>query len=162
LVNNEEITIKNLYCPPSGNIDSCEKIFESQGKTHMVGDFNAHNTLRDAPAQINEAIKSKNISTKNTLTFMNTGTPTHFQINTTPSAIDRTISSANIPPKLNWYVHNYILGSDHQPIIIIYNEAPQFEDPLFPAENSPKQIGKPFQTSAHPTLPHPLSPYQTP
>jgi hypothetical protein len=68
----------------------------------------------------------------NNLTYINTGTPTHFKTNAAPSAIDLTISSTNISSKINWYVYNNNLGSDHQPIIISYNENPQYEDTFSP------------------------------
>jgi hypothetical protein len=99
LENNEEIILINVYCPPLENIENYQKIFEIQSKTLIVGDFNAHNTLWGCISTNQRGIKIEKFINQYNLTLMNTGTPTHFQINTTPSAIDLTISSADIPQK---------------------------------------------------------------
>lgn len=139
LENNESITIKNVYCPPSDDISKYQEIFENNNnKTIIMGDFNAHHIVWGCHDTNKRGQNVENFISQNNLTFLNTGTPTFYKLNTHPSAIDLTISTNNISPKINWYVHNSNLGSDHHPIIVTYNEKPQYENSFVPKWNFSK------------------------
>lgn len=133
LENSETITIKNVYCSPTEDILKYQEIFENiSNKTIIVGDFNAHHTIWGCHDTNRRGQTMENFINQNNLTFLNTGTPTFYKNNTIPSAIDLTISTNNIAQKINWYVHNSNLGSDHHPIVITYNEKPLYENSFVP------------------------------
>jgi len=58
----------------------------------------------------------------NNLSVLNDGSGTHLKQNGELSAIDVSLASPNIAIKSSWTVFNDSIGSDHYPVIIVYNE----------------------------------------
>lgn len=87
----------------------------------LLGDFNAHNVIWGCQRTCRKGTTVEHLLDTENLCFLNDGSPTHFWAATgTFSAIDLTITSANIAHSLEWTVLGDFHGSDHVPIIVVY------------------------------------------
>lgn len=85
----------------------------------LTGDFNAHNIIWGSAHtdQRGDVIESFLTSTNNIL--LNSGLSTRFNsYNGTSTAIDLTISSCSLFPRLSWTISPSLYSSDHYPQII--------------------------------------------
>lgn len=128
------LTICNVYNPPTSS--SNHNNFNEANFLHIirqlpkpyviVGDFNAHNAIWGSSSNnaAGNIIENILINPNVDLVCLNNGSNTHFNIsNGKESAIDLTLSSANIVPKINWNVTDDLCSSDHYPISIQFPES---------------------------------------
>ena len=115
-------TICNVYLPHHQDISSqeVENLFNQLSEpTIIAGDFNAKHTLWGNVMNDRRGHLIENIITQSTLTLLNTGSPTHFHVQSgSYSAIDLSICSASVPITMEWMVEDGLFGSDHYPIIM--------------------------------------------
>jgi len=115
-------TICNIYMPHHQDIpkEQIENLINQLPEpTIIAGDFNAKHTLWGNNTNDRRGHIIENILTQSSLTLLNTGSPTHFHLQTgTHSAIDLTICSAQIPITMEWTVEDDLYGSDHYPVIM--------------------------------------------
>jgi exonuclease III len=151
---NDQISILNVYIPPDSQIiyENIEKTFKKNTKTIILGDFNAHNRIWGCSQNNSRGKTIETLIDQNNLIILNSGQPTHFQTNANPSAIDLTISTSNISSKIHWNIFNNAMGSDHQPILITYNEPSNQEDPFTPRWKFTKADWKNFEQKCHEKL----------
>lgn len=118
----KQYTICNLYIKPHDRITNQEItniITQLPPPAIICGDFNSrhqlwdlHCTRPDARGQIIESVL-----TNTRMAILNTGKPTHFHLqNNSQSAIDLTLSSADIVTDIIWDTLEDVYGSDHYPI----------------------------------------------
>jgi endonuclease/exonuclease/phosphatase family metal-dependent hydrolase len=124
-----EITVCSLYISPS-DVTTVAKSRETAAKVKgiidqlprpflILGDFNAHSQRWGGTR---DSVFGKDlieiIDTTDTI-ILNTGEKTHFSLASgTESVLDLALSTADLAPKFNWFVHEDLHGSDHYPIII--------------------------------------------
>lgn len=123
------ITFCSVYIPPSHNTssDDISTLIQSLPSPYIIcGDLNAHSPTWGIIS--NEHFRSNSrgniidylLSSDNNLSLLNhPGTPTH--LNSTYgslSAIDLTLSSTDLSPKVRWATHLDLCDSDHFPIIL--------------------------------------------
>ena len=119
-----QYTICNLYIQPN-RVTSLEDITnlieQLPPPLIMGGDFNSRHQLWDSLCTKSDARASliENALFNAPISILNTGTPTHFHVQTnTNSAIDLTIASADAAVDLKWRTLDDTYGSDHFPISI--------------------------------------------
>ena len=94
----------------------------------LVGDFNCHNTLWGSPKTDTQGDILENFLNNNNLVCRNDGSITYIADNNTgTSAIDLTLSSANIGVNDQWETMD-TLNSDHLPILTTYKSNINFSE----------------------------------
>lgn len=117
-------TVCNIYISPNAIVypnDITSLVDQLPPPVILCGDFNTRHHLWDDLCTNPDARSRiiENLLLTSRLLLLNTGTPTHFHIQSgTSSAIDLSICSANVSSSLNWSVMSDTYGSDHYPIII--------------------------------------------
>ena len=151
---NQQINLLNFYISPTTTIDytNLETLFKNHTKSLIIGDFNAHNTIWGSTHTDARGKTIETLIDQNNLILLNTGQPTHFQSNANPSVLDLSISTINISSKIHWNICNNSMGSDHQPILITYNETPNLEDSFTPRWKFTKADWKQFEQKCHENL----------
>lgn len=120
------IFLCNLYLPP-GYLeiqDLNDLVGNLPTPFLLIGDFNAHHRMWGGEKNDRRGNLIENlITTNDQLILLNNGQPTHIHIaNGSFSAIDLSLCSSGLAPKLNWDVHPDLCASDHFPIIINMRE----------------------------------------
>lgn len=132
----QTIIFISLYIPPDTPLteikDPLEKLF--QYMTHSAipiflgGDFNAHHPIWDNVSSKTDRRGELicELFENNDIIFLNTGATTRWEdLNSTPSAVDLTITTSDIGPFINWETSNEDIGSDHKLIecrIALFNK----------------------------------------
>ena len=126
IINNHRINIYNIYIPPAsscppGFSPALDPLFQAQGDTLILGDFNAHHPSWYSSTSDSSAA-SRGVSIHDSLVdsdlvLLNTEQHTRLPTSGNPSSPDLTISSPHIAIDSDW--RPTITGnSDHLPIII--------------------------------------------
>lgn len=118
----EVITICNIYIPPDVpyRTTDIEHIQQQLQPPYIIaGDFNSYNTIWGSKYTNNRGRMMEPIL--DDLAILNDGSDTYFSARTGEfSAIDLTLCTPDLAPKLTWDVQQHLFGSDHMPIKIKY------------------------------------------
>ena len=123
------ITFCSVYIPPSHNTSSSDisgLILSLPSPFILCGDFNAHSHTWGVTSNIKFRTNARRniidhlLATHDDLFLLNhPNTPTHLNSTSgTFSAIDLTLCSNSLTPKVTWCTHPDLCDSDHYPILI--------------------------------------------
>jgi len=122
-LNGQNINISNIYNPPGKKLDELTyTAIASRPNIIITGDLNSYSPLFGGNATSSNGKLLEQLIDNNNLSVLNDGSGTHLKQNGELSAIDVSLASPNIAIKSSWTVFNDSIGSDHYPVIIIYNE----------------------------------------
>ena len=123
-LNGKLLNIVNFYLPPGQDINPIDlEYYFNKLNVVVMGDFNAHHTMWTGKNNdIKATIIVKLIETAG-LILLNTKSPTYLHHNGTLSLIDLTIVSPQLALRLDWFVVNNTMGSDHFPIQVNLNDS---------------------------------------
>lgn len=115
-------TICNIYISPQTTItaqDISDIINQLPEPYLLLGDMNAKHHLWGDPLIDNRGKIFENIMDNTNTALLNTGSPTHFHVQTnTTHAVDLSLCSGELLPLLEWKTLGDLHGSDHSPILI--------------------------------------------
>ena len=118
---NKTITVASVYIPGRTclELNNLNNLISNFTRPYLLlGDFNTHNEIwgEFIPTSFNRQRSSiiENFLDINSLNCINSRIQTHIS----GTAIDLSISTADITPELSWYVLPNVLSSDHHPIVI--------------------------------------------
>ena len=126
IINGVPIKIFNIYIPPTSSCPSdyspdLQHLFQTQGDSIILGDFNAHHPAwYSQTSDWRAASRGDLIYTAlcdSDLTLLNTDSPTRLPTNGNPSSPDLTIATPHIAIDSEWRTIT-TLNSDHLPIIV--------------------------------------------
>lgn len=145
------MTLCNIYFPPNlprQDLKVQEIIDQLPTSYILFGDFNAHNVLWHSDYTDSSGRYLEDIF--DSLTILNTGSPTHLCARTGNfSIIDLTVSEPRLVPYLSWETLSDLHGSDHFPIIIRtnlqhqLNSLPQLKKKMDFHKPKPRPISNP-------------------
>ena len=153
-LNGKLLNIVNFYLPPGQDINPIDlEYYFNKLNVVVMGDFNAHHTMWTGKNNdIKATIIVKLIETAG-LILLNTKSPTYLHYNGTLSLIDLTIVSPQLALRLDWFVVNNTMGSDHFPIQVNLNDSvPLTKDAYQPKWNPIKADWLKFSQSAEKLL----------
>jgi len=115
-------TLCNIYIPPPSKPtpqDFDDLINQLPQPFLLVGDFNAHSTQWGNRNTDPKGRLIENLIIRHNLCMLNDNSPTYLHLPTgSKTAIDLSITSANLYLDLDWSVEADLFGSDHYPITI--------------------------------------------
>lgn len=119
-----DINLVNVYSSPNAVFDEkdYDNLFNLGSHTILCGDFNAHSHLWKCKNTDKRGEIMENFMDKYDYVLLNTGQSTLINSRGDETCVDLTFCSANMATKINWYVNNSHLGSDHNPIVIQLNQ----------------------------------------
>ena len=126
LINNQKLSIVNIYIPPSTN-NNCiagemDKIIAGLCPPFILCmDSNGHHTSWGSEANDRRGEIIDEWVTDNDVVLLNDGSPTYETNNGNYTHIDLTITSPDIAAQLNWEVACENYNSDHYPVCIRTN-----------------------------------------
>lgn len=116
------ITVCSVYVPPDESLDIdgfnrlCDQL---PGPIILCGDFNAHSFLWGCSSVTAKGRVLERLINDRNLSLLNDGSLTHFSAaHSSFSAIDLTLASPSLFPRLVWRTHGDLCSSDHYPIVI--------------------------------------------
>ena len=119
---NKTYTIVNIYISPQEHATTQQInniISQISPPFLLVGDFNARSPIWGDSTENRQGRIMENILMNSNCTIMNTGSPTHYHIQTnTESCIDLSICSPESLPNFTWTATDESYRSDHYPIYI--------------------------------------------
>lgn len=123
----KKITVCSIYMPNSQKLNATdiENLIRQLPRPFLIlGDFNSHNTLWGSQSTDTRGKCMEQILDDPNITLLNTGAATHFAPSSgTFSAIDLSISSAQLAPTLTWEASPHLYDSDHFPIQILLSDS---------------------------------------
>ncbi|KAK2586112.1 hypothetical protein KPH14_008390 [Odynerus spinipes] len=118
--------ICNIYAPNSRNleIDELTDLYNQLSKPLiMLGDFNSHSSMWGSYKKDKRGKIIEKMSDVTNIALLNDLSPIQFNIsNGTSSAIDLSLCSPQLMPKLSWVTLDSLYDSDHYPISITIPE----------------------------------------
>ena len=125
----DSLTVHNIYIPPSS---SCPSSFNptlaqflKSSCSLTLGDFNAHDTLWCSPIHDQRGESLADEISMSSSGVLNTDTQTRLPSSGQPTSPDVSIASEDLLTSANWKTST-TLSSDHLPITISLNLAPDF------------------------------------
>lgn len=116
------INIMSVYKPPNSQAtyQDWQNLFQqcNQSECIICGDFNIHSLSWGCHFTDNNSAAFIDALDDLQLVLLNDGSPTHIWHRGKPSAIDLSITTANIAANFTWEVVDDTLGSDHFPILL--------------------------------------------
>ena len=100
--------------------------------TIIVGDFNARSPRWGSQHTCSRGRIVENCIDRNDFVILNTGQPTHVAQRGTETHIDVSLCSSRLGVNGNWEIVPDLMGSDHFPILVRFNESPSFEQTAGP------------------------------
>lgn len=118
---NGTVTICNVYLPDNvwtvGDLETLER--QLKPPYIIMGDFNSHSTVWGSHSTDSRGRMVEDFLDGSDVVLLNTGSPTFLNVRSgTTSAIDLTMVSPTIAPRLGWEVLDDPCGSDHLPILV--------------------------------------------
>ena len=116
------ITVCNLYASPTSRLEqqSVEELTSQLPEPYiLLGDFNAKHEFWGEERSDARGRMIASWLTESEISLLNTGTCTHFHTqNNSTHAVDLTLCSPSLYPRLLWNTMDDLYGSDHFPILI--------------------------------------------
>ena len=126
-------TICSLYISPSQSINSDEivQLLDQLPKPFLLlGDMNAHHNRWGETTNCQRGVVFEKLLIEEDIALLNEDSKTHYSIQYgTSSLIDLSIASIDCFPDFNCEVLEYLHGSDHYPITVRKNAAPEIGEP---------------------------------
>lgn len=123
-----KVTIVNLYLPPTAAVQESDLDDIISGANRIiVGDFNARSPRWGSQHTCSRGRFIENCVDRNDFVVLNSGQPTHVAQRGVESHIDVSLCSSRLAVSSSWEVISDLMGSDHFPIVVRFNESPSYE-----------------------------------